>query len=76
MGKVSQLWCFLVTGHDFLVVRERGRLFSQCVHCGYATCGWVLGVERAEGLEEWRMEDFQEAYQQLVEMELEVHGGG
>ena len=38
------LWCWLLCGgHELYVARAAGRLYQQCVRCGYQSRGWELG---------------------------------
>lgn len=34
-----QTWCWLTTGHDWLIVPPLGR-GCRCMHCGAETPGW------------------------------------
>lgn len=38
---VQQTLCAL-TGHDFMIHREPGRLCLECTHCGRQTHGWAV----------------------------------
>jgi hypothetical protein len=33
----------LFAGHDDMVVREAGRMWLRCQHCGRDTPGWTVG---------------------------------
>lgn len=78
MGKVGAVWCRMMRGHDLIVVREGARIYSECLHCGHTTCGWDLEATPKVGspVHAWGRQDFKEAYAELWEAELEVHGGG
>ncbi|MGH9237299.1 MAG: hypothetical protein ACRD3G_04590 [Vicinamibacterales bacterium] len=41
LQRVQQALCAL-TGHEFMIHREPGRLCLECTHCGRRTRGWAI----------------------------------
>ena len=40
---VHQALCAL-SGHDFMIHREPGRICLECTHCGRRTRGWAIAL--------------------------------
>jgi hypothetical protein len=42
---VRHICCGALRGHEMMTHREPERLALQCLHCGFTTPGWSIGVE-------------------------------
>ncbi len=39
----------VITGHEYRISHERGRMFLRCAHCRQETTGWRLDAKPAVG---------------------------
>jgi hypothetical protein len=45
VARLRHACCAVLRGHEMMTHREPERLSLQCLHCGYTTHGWSIGVE-------------------------------
>ena len=73
MRWLGQKWCGM-WGHHQLGVMTAGHWYLQCTNCGHKTAGWAIDSNsRPIPVSQQQVN---EAVEELVSAELELHGGG
>lgn len=70
---LARLKCLLF-GHALVFERKKGYVYGVCIRCGHRSPGWTYG-ERAKQVS--GTQSYWDAlYDEVMEAELALHGGG
>lgn len=70
---IATLMC-LTRGHEVVFKQEGSRTYGHCVRCGVETPGWAYGETPADVAGSQAYWDA--AYNEFMDTELALHGGG
>lgn len=72
MGVIRR-WLCSIRGHEFVRQVEPGCIKAACIHCMYVSSGWDLPSTCPCALSS---QDIEQTCQDLLDVELSLHGGG